>query len=78
MEIKLHVASYCDEFGRWNWEQIEQELPRQISLMIVVVMVDPTNTEDDVFCWLPMSNGEFTVKLAYELQSKNLYSKENH
>lgn len=46
-KINLPVASYCDEVGNWDLKQMEQELPTNIILTIIVVMIDPTSNAED-------------------------------
>ncbi|EOX99776.1 Uncharacterized protein TCM_008691 [Theobroma cacao] len=68
VETSLSVASYCEEYGRWDIDQLQRNLAMHISLKIKAVMVDLLSNEEDMPFWTLTSNGDFTIKLAYDSQ----------
>ncbi|EOY04279.1 Non-LTR retroelement reverse transcriptase-like [Theobroma cacao] len=78
MDLELPVASFCDEVGNWDMQILEQELPRNIILMILAVKLDPTSEEGDTSCWIPSSDGRFSIKSTYDLQRVDSFDAETH
>ncbi|EOY31426.1 Uncharacterized protein TCM_038365 [Theobroma cacao] len=78
VEAELPIASFCDEYGNWDFGLISQSLPTNIILMIAAAIVDPSNEEKDTCNWTLTSNDDFSIKLAYESQTTYSLQKNNH
>ncbi|EOX93148.1 Uncharacterized protein TCM_001997 [Theobroma cacao] len=67
-EVELPIASYCNEYGGWDFDQLLQIFPHHIVLRILTVQIDPSSVEEDVVYWRLTSSGIFSVKTAYDVQ----------
>lgn len=55
-----------------------QVLTQHIVLMIMAVVIAPSSEEEDMGFWMLTSNGEFSMKTAYDAQTIIIFPKDNH
>jgi ribonuclease HI len=61
--MEFPVSHYVMD-GKWNWEVLNQLLPREICEKILAIK-PPSNGKSDFPCWNLTSDGNFSLKSAY-------------
>jgi hypothetical protein len=61
-----YVVSHYARDGQWNWEVLNQILPREICEKLTVIK-PPSNGKSDFPCWNLTTDGNFSLKSAYSL-----------
>ena len=65
-EFELTIATVFQE-GRWCWEKLSFELPKEILEKILTVPMQMFGEKEDILIWKLSQNGEFSAASAYNL-----------
>lgn len=64
------MSEYWVNEARWNWEELGNALPSWVLLKLASRIISSSKLDEDLKGWCGTTNGIFSVKSAYRIETK--------